>query len=54
MGNEGFSNTTIYVKKKLKWYEKIWYFIIGKKNKYKYKELMNFVNIGIKEKKNNG
>ena len=47
MGNEGFSNTKIYVKKKLKWYEKIWYFITGKKNKYT--ELMNFVNIGEKE-----
>lgn len=25
----------LYYKRQLKWYEKIWYFLIGKKNEYK-------------------
>ena len=27
--------TKLYYRRKLKWYEKIWYFLTGKKNEYK-------------------
>lgn len=37
----------IYYQKRLKWYEKIWYFIIGKKNEYK--ELKGVIDVSVKE-----
>lgn len=37
---EPIEKPKIYFKKKLKWYEKVWYFITGKKNEYK--ELNSF------------
>ena len=46
MGNENFSGIRIYGQKKLKWYEKIWYFITGKKNQWV--EITEFKDISTK------
>lgn len=35
-----------YFKKKLKWYEKIWYLIAGKKNEYKELRYVGDINVG--------
>ena len=32
---DSIKGTKLYYKRKLKWYEKIWYFLTGKKNEYK-------------------
>ena len=38
----------LYYKKKLKWYQKIWYFVTGKKNK---PEKLNYIR-GISDENN--
>lgn len=35
MGEDFEFTGTLYIQRKLKWYQKIWYFITGKKNEYK-------------------
>lgn len=35
MGSINEKGIKLYFKRKLKWYEKIWYFLTGKKNEYK-------------------
>ena len=43
MGDDNFFGSALYFKKKLKWYQKIWYFITGKKNKW---QLLKFNKLG--------
>lgn len=35
MGKDLELTGTLYIQKKLKWYEKIWHFVTRKKNEYK-------------------
>lgn len=46
MPTENKEPIKLYFKKKLKWYEKIWYFITGKKNEYQELGYGSDINVG--------